>query len=54
MPGQDGTGPDSEGPMTGRRLGSCGGKKARGYGRGRKFLIRREEPDTREDSGFDE
>lgn len=34
MPGGDQTGPYSEGPMTGRRLGYCGGKANRGF---RKF-----------------
>ena len=38
MPGQDGTGPNGQGPMTGRGLGSCGkglvlGMR-RGFGRG--------------------
>ena len=36
MPGQDGTGPMGEGPMTGRGLGLCGGSRAwrRTFGRG--------------------
>ena len=32
MPGQDGTGPRGEGPMTGRGLGPCGRGLARGRG----------------------
>ena len=37
MPGQDGTGPLGEGPMTGRGLGPCGRglARGRGFGRGR-------------------
>lgn len=34
MPGQDGTGPAGQGPMTGRGLGPCGGGMRRGFGRG--------------------
>jgi hypothetical protein len=29
MPGRDGTGPLSEGPLTGRGLGPCGGRRRR-------------------------
>lgn len=32
MPGRDGTGPESEGPMTGRGLGRCGGRRRRSGG----------------------
>jgi len=34
MPGQDGTGPSRQGPMTGRGLGPCGRGMRRGFGRG--------------------
>ena len=34
MPAQDGTGPNGQGPMTGRGLGPCGGGMRRGFGRG--------------------
>jgi len=34
MPGQDGTGPQGQGPMTGRGLGPCGWGMRRGFGRG--------------------
>lgn len=34
MPGQDGTGPQGQGPMTGRGLGPCGQGLRRGFGRG--------------------
>lgn len=35
MPGQDRTGPNGQGPMTGRGLGLCGnGGIRRGFGRG--------------------
>ena len=39
MPGQDGTGPAGQGPLTGRGLGPCGGGMrrgccGRGFGRG--------------------
>jgi len=34
MAGQDGTGPNGQGPMTGRGLGPCGGGMRRGCGRG--------------------
>ena len=34
MPGQDGTGPQGQGPMTGRGLGPCGRGLRRGFGRG--------------------
>jgi hypothetical protein len=34
MPAQDGTGPNGQGPMTGRGLGPCGRGLQRGYGRG--------------------
>ena len=35
MPNQDGTGPQGQGPMTGRGLGPCGRGLARGRGFGR-------------------
>ena len=34
MPGQDGTGPQGMGALTGRGLGPCGGGMRRGCGRG--------------------
>ena len=34
MAGQDGTGPNALGPMTGRGLGPCGCGMRRGFGRG--------------------
>ena len=34
MAGQDGTGPQGLGPMTGRGLGPCGCGMRRGFGRG--------------------
>lgn len=34
MPGQDKTGPNGQGPMTGRGLGPCGIGMRRGFGRG--------------------
>ena len=34
MPAQDGTGPNGQGPMTGRGLGPCGGGMRRGCSRG--------------------
>lgn len=34
MPRQDGTGPNGQGPMTGRGLGPCGSGMRRGFGRG--------------------
>ena len=34
MPAQNGTGPNGQGPMTGRGLGPCGGGMRRGFGRG--------------------
>ena len=39
MPGQNGTGPLGDGPMTGRGLGPCGGGMARGrsFGAGRGY-----------------
>ena len=40
MAGQDGTGPQGLGPMTGRRLGPCGCGMRRGFGRG--FGFRRQ------------
>jgi uncharacterized protein len=36
MPNKDGTGPDGEGPKTGRGLGKCGKGQGRELGRGRK------------------
>ena len=35
MPGQNGTGPYGQGPMTGRGLGPCGAGAGRGRGFGR-------------------
>lgn len=38
MPGMDGTGPEGQGPRSGRRRGNCGSEErtpARGTGRGR-------------------
>ena len=44
MPNEDKTGPTGEGPMTGRKLGQCGGGQGQGQGlgcgrhlRGRRF-----------------
>jgi len=34
MPAQDRTGPQGQGPLTGRGLGPCGRGLARGFGRG--------------------
>ncbi|MFH1501244.1 MAG: DUF5320 domain-containing protein [archaeon] len=34
MPGQDRTGPQGQGPMTGRGLGLCGTGMGKGFGRG--------------------
>ena len=34
MPRQDGTGPNGQGPMTGRGLGPCGRGMRRGFGQG--------------------
>jgi len=44
MPGQDKTGPNGQGPMTGRGLGLCGSGMQRGFGRcfGRGFGFRRQ------------
>ena len=43
MPNQDATGPQGNGPMTGRGLGRCGGGFQRGAGcGGRRFLSRKE------------
>ncbi len=46
MPGQDGTGPIGNGPLTGRGLGPCGCGMRRGFGRGfgRGFYWRYAEP----------
>ena len=49
MAGQDGTGPNGQGPMTGRGLGPCGAglARARGFGRGmgrRCFGFRQQAP----------
>jgi len=51
MPGQDGTGPQGLGTMTGRGLGPCGGGMRRGYGRGfgRGFGFRRQVSLTKEE-----
>jgi len=35
MPNHDGTGPQGNGPMTGRQLGRCGQNAALGQGRGK-------------------
>ncbi len=37
MPGGDRTGPNSDGPMTGRGLGQCGGNEQLGFMNGRSF-----------------
>lgn len=39
MPGNNKTGPEGQGPMTGRGLGPCGAGRAfrKGFGRGRGF-----------------
>jgi hypothetical protein len=45
MPKFDGTGPRSEGPLTGRGMGPCGSGFGGGYGRGsgfRKFFSKKE------------
>ncbi|MBN2566761.1 DUF5320 domain-containing protein [Candidatus Woesearchaeota archaeon] len=47
MPGFDRTGPDRMGPMTGRGMGPCGGGRARGFGRGRRYLDRDAYPTAR-------
>ncbi|PIN78180.1 hypothetical protein COV15_00035 [Candidatus Woesearchaeota archaeon CG10_big_fil_rev_8_21_14_0_10_34_12] len=48
MPGQDGTGPSGQGPLTGRGLGPCGRGLGfrRGFGRGmgRGFALRAASP----------
>lgn len=51
MPGQDGTGPLGQGPMTGRGLGRCGNGMRRGFGRGfsRGFGFRRQVPLTKDE-----
>jgi len=41
MPGQDGSGPRGEGPLSGRGLGPCGRGLARGRGFGRGLGIGR-------------
>jgi len=35
MPNLDGTGPEGQGPRTGRRFGLCGNRVGRGFGCGR-------------------
>lgn len=35
MPGMDRTGPNGQGPLTGRQRGLCGSNDNRGFGRGR-------------------
>lgn len=35
MPNQDGTGPNGQGPRSGRGMGNCEGQGGRGQGRGR-------------------
>jgi len=35
MPGLDNTGPEGQGPMTGRKLGKCASKNAQNTGPGR-------------------
>ena len=50
MPRFNGTGPQGQGPMTGRGLGPCGGD--RGYGRGfgyRRFYTQKEEGEILKD-----
>ena len=51
MPGQDGTGPLGQGPLTGRGLGPCGCGMRRGFGRGygRGFGFRRQVALTKEE-----
>ncbi|MFH1427878.1 MAG: DUF5320 domain-containing protein [Patescibacteria group bacterium] len=34
MPGQDGTGPMGQGPLSGRGMGQCQDQAVRGFGRG--------------------
>lgn len=49
MPKKDGTGPIGQGPMTGRRMGLCGGEgMGRGIGRNcqRRFLTKAEEKEV--------
>ena len=46
MPYQDGTGPQGQGPLTGRGLGPCGRGFRRGFGRGFKMGFRRFAPDV--------
>ncbi len=47
MPGQDQTGPQGLGPMTGRGMGQCGGGMRRGFcGRGFGFRPRLSTPVT--------
>jgi len=48
MPNRDGTGPEGQGPLTGRGLGPCGLGLRRGFGRGfaRGFGWRYAEPIT--------
>lgn len=41
MPRGDGTGPNSQGPMTGRGMGYCAGYITPGYGQGRGMGLRR-------------
>ena len=46
MPGLDKTGPQGQGPMTGRGFGPCGGGRGCGYGNGygyRRFFTQTEE-----------
>jgi hypothetical protein len=51
MPGQDGTGPLGQGPLTGRGLGPCGCGMRRGFSRGygRGFGFRRQVALTKEE-----
>lgn len=52
MPGQDGTGPMGQGPMTGRGLGPCGlgwRRWGQGGGRGLGRLFGWRQPQTKQD-----
>jgi len=41
MPNEDGTGPNGDGKMTGRKMGKCEGAEPVGRGRGRRCCERR-------------
>ena len=40
MPNQDGTGPEGQGPKTGRQCGKCESANPMGRGRGRRRFIK--------------